>query len=179
MPPRSKLPLLTALPIALSVVGLTACGQTTEAADLGPPHVMGGADDLERGRYLVTIGGCNDCHTDGFLPTEGNIPEDQWLLGSPVGWRGPWGTTYPPNLRLSVQAMTEDEWVATLRDRTTLPPMPWMNVNQMHESDARAIYRYVTSLGAAGEMMPTALPPDVEPTTPYMVLDPVIPEGSD
>jgi len=25
----------------------------------------------------------------------------EWLLGSAIGWRGPWGTTYPPNLRLT------------------------------------------------------------------------------
>ena len=55
--------------------------------------------------------------------------------------------------------------------------MPWSNINQMAESDARVVYQYIFSLGAAGEVMPTALPPDVEPTTPYLSLFPVILEG--
>ena len=37
-------------------------------------------DQVARGRYLVTIGGCNDCHTDGYLQNGGNVPEDDWLL---------------------------------------------------------------------------------------------------
>ena len=28
-----------------------------------------------------------------------------------LGWRGPWGTTYPTNLRLYFQDLTENEWV--------------------------------------------------------------------
>ena len=163
----------------LSVVLSCAIGLVVACRAAAPdgqmePHMIGGTD-VERGRYLAIIGGCNDCHTDGYLQAEGDVPEDRWLLGSPVGWRGPWGTTYPPNLRLSVQALTEDQWVALLQVRTALPPMPWMNISQMAESDLRAMYQYIVSLGAGGEVMPAALPPDVEPTTPYLSLDPIIP----
>jgi mono/diheme cytochrome c family protein len=136
---------------------------------------MAGGSELERGRYMAIMGGCNDCHTDGYLQTEGNVPEDQWLLGSPMGWRGPWGTTYPRNLRLTVQRLTEDDWVTLLKTRKALPPMPWMNVNQMAETDARMLYRYIQSLGAGGETMPAPVPPDQEPTTPYLNLIPTMP----
>jgi len=34
-----------------------------------------------------------------------------WLTGDILGWRGPWGTTYPANLRLLASQITEDEWV--------------------------------------------------------------------
>jgi hypothetical protein len=98
-----------------------------------------------------------------------------WLTGSPVGWRGPWGTTYPANLRLTVSEVSEDEWVAILQERKALPPMPWMNVNEISESDARALYQYIRSLGLAGGRMPAALPPDKEPTTPYLSLFPIEP----
>ena len=54
--------------------------------DMGP-FVQAGTE-IEAGRYLITVGGCNDCHTDGYLQTEGNIPEDNWLTGSKIGWRG-------------------------------------------------------------------------------------------
>ena len=33
------------------------------------------AADIERGRYLVKIGGCNDCHTPGYMQTAGRSEE--------------------------------------------------------------------------------------------------------
>jgi mono/diheme cytochrome c family protein len=140
------------------------------------PQLTGGTVEA-RGRYLAIIGGCNDCHTEGYLQREGNVPEADWLLGSRVGWRGPWGTTYPANLRLTAQDLNEDQWVETLRTRTELPPMPWSSVRQLADADARALYRYLRSLGPGGEYMPAAVPPDQDPATPYLSLDPVIPGG--
>ena len=128
--------------------------------------------DIEAGRYLITVGGCNDCHTDGYLQTEGKIPEGDWLTGSKIGWRGPWGTTYASNLRIRVNEVSEDEWVGILHTRTAMTPMPWMNVNKMSEKDARSIYKYIKSLGSKGEVMPSAIPPDVEPSTPFLLLEP-------
>jgi len=103
------------------------------------------------------------------------VPEEQWLLGTSVGWQGPWGTTFPPNLRLSVQGMTEDQWVEVLHTRKALPPMPWSNVSHMAESDARALYQYIASLGPAGQVAPVAVPPGQTPATPYIPLVPVVP----
>lgn len=157
-------------------IGLLAACDTGPSEEQIGPHVTGGTD-VEQGRYLVIVGGCNDCHTDGYLPTNGDVPEAQWLLGSPVGFRGPWGTTYASNLRLLVGTYTEDQWVDLLHTRTSLPPMPWMNINQMAEADMRALYRYIGSLGAAGEIMPLAVPPDEDPTTPYVSLEPILPGG--
>lgn len=150
----------------LMVVGCTK----NDTADRSP-HISS-ANQIEAGRYMIILGGCNDCHTNGYLMNEGKVPEADWLTGSPVGWQGPWGTTYPPNLRLRVQEMTEDEWVEQLKTRTGLPPMPWMNVNKMSESDARAIYAYIKSLGPKGEKMPLAVAPGVLPQTPYLSLFP-------
>ena len=45
---------------------------------------------VDRGRYLVKITGCNDCHTPGYLLSEGNVLEKLWLTGDKFGWRGPW-----------------------------------------------------------------------------------------
>jgi mono/diheme cytochrome c family protein len=44
---------------------------------------------IERGRYLVSISGCNDCHTGGYAETGGKTPEADWLTGVPVGFSGP------------------------------------------------------------------------------------------
>jgi hypothetical protein len=109
------------------------------------------------------------------MENAGNVPEEQWPLGSQVGFRGPWGKTYPRNLRLTVQDLSEDDWVTMLRSRTTLPPMPWMDINRMGEADPRAIYQYIQPLGPGGRHMLDVVPPDEEPATPYIWLVPVTP----
>jgi mono/diheme cytochrome c family protein len=77
---------------------------------------------IERGRYLVTIGGCNDCHTPFKMTPTGPRPDmDRMLSGHPeqmklppapkasVPWvwsgaatntafAGPWGLTFAANL---------------------------------------------------------------------------------
>jgi len=123
---------------------------------------------VKRGRYLVEIGGCNDCHTAGYAPSGGKVPEAQWLLGDSLGWHGPWGTTYPTNLRLYMQGMTEDQWVKKAKALNTRPPMPWFNVRAMTTGDLRAMYRYVRSLEPVGKPAPAYLAPDKTPPQPYV-----------
>jgi len=76
---------------------------------------------VERGKYLVNIGGCNDCHTPLKMGDKGPEPDMTKLLsGSPEGmvmkspkldmpwmaagsatmtaWAGPWGVSYSKNL---------------------------------------------------------------------------------
>ena len=70
------------------------------------------ADTLvARGRYVISIAGCNDCHTPAFPMKNGKVPEAQWLTGDALGWNGAWGTTYATNLRLYMQDLTEEQWV--------------------------------------------------------------------
>ena len=132
-------------------------------------------DMVERGRYIVKIAGCNDCHTQGYLISAGNVPEEQWLSGDTFGWHGPWGTTYGSNLRLFVSAISEDEWVRTAKTMKRLPPMPWFNLNAMTEQDLRALYQFMLSLGEPGEPAPAYVPPDQKPSPPY-ALFPSLPE---
>jgi hypothetical protein len=123
---------------------------------------------VERGRYLVITAACNDCHTAGYAEAHGNIPESEWLKGDLLGWRGPWGTTYPVNLRLRLSEMTEDEWAEYAKVFETRPPMPWYNIHPMTEADIRSIYKYATSFEDKGEPAPEFVPPDQEPETPYV-----------
>lgn len=120
---------------------------------------------VERGRYLVQISGCNDCHTPGYMVQNGDVPEALWLTGSPVGWTGPWGTTYASNLRLVADGLSETRWLKYAR-REWRPPMPFFNLRSMTDEDLMAIYRYLRHAGPAGEAMPAALPPGVEPDGP-------------
>jgi len=150
---------------ALSVA--LVCGVAAEA-------VAGdkGADAVARGRYLVTIGGCNDCHTPGYMEKGPAVPESEWLTGMPVGFQGPWGTTYAANLRLVAGRMTEVQWVAHARQER-LPPMPWFNLREMTDDDLRAVYAYVRSLGAPGNPAPAYVAPGGKVNTPYFVFVPV------
>ncbi|MDN0077561.1 hypothetical protein QU481_22325 [Crenobacter sp. SG2303] len=140
------------------------------AADKPPLNAQAAAARaVERGRYLVSIAGCNDCHTPGYAMTGGKIPEKQWLVGDKLGWRGPWGTTYPTNLRLRMKNLSEDEWVKVAHTAQFRPPMPWFALHAMTESDLRAIYQFVRYLGDDGEPAPAYVPPDQEPRLPYVL----------
>jgi mono/diheme cytochrome c family protein len=123
---------------------------------------------VERGRYVVDITGCNDCHTPGYAEAGGKAPESERLKGDTLGYRGPWGTTYATNLRLSIGKMTEDQWLKYAKALMTRPPMPWFNVRAMNDADLRALYQYVKSLGVSGVAAPAFLPPDKQPKPPYV-----------
>jgi mono/diheme cytochrome c family protein len=122
---------------------------------------------FSRGHYLAIITGCNDCHTRGWTTKNGNVPEAEWLTGDIIGWWGPWGTTYPVNLRLFFQGITEEAWMLLARTMQARPPMPWYAVRQMKEEDLRAIYHFIGSLGPQGENALPFLPPGREPKPPY------------
>lgn len=128
---------------------------------------MAAPKTAERGRYLVQVCGCNDCHTPGYMMSEGKIPEELWLTGDTFGWRGPWGTTYAANLRLLMQDYTEDAWVTFAKGLKARPPMPWFSVNVMEEQDLRDIYRYIRLKGPSGKPAPAYLTPDQEPPPPF------------
>ena len=79
------------------------------------------ADAAARGKYLVSFGGCNDCHTPLKMTDHGPVPDlARMLSGHPrdnrlpspdlkpgpwfaattgmTAWAGPWGITYAANL---------------------------------------------------------------------------------
>jgi mono/diheme cytochrome c family protein len=136
----------------------------------------GDSGAVARGRYIVQTSGCNDCHTAGYIVKAGKIAEKEWLKGDAVGFRGPWGTTYPPNLRLYFAAVSENAFIADARSGRMRPPMPWFNLAAMTDADLRAIRSYVRSLGDPGAPAPAYVPPDTEPSTPYIVFVPQPPK---
>jgi len=131
---------------------------------------------ISRGRYLVVTSGCNDCHTPSYPEQAGQVPESAWLVGNSTGFKGPWGTSYPANLRISAAQMTEQQFVARARSEM-LPPMPWFNLKTMSDADMSAIYQYIRSLGQAGTPAPAYVPPGSEPSTPYIVFVPQESQG--
>ena len=139
----------------------------------------GGEISVERGKQVSITHGCHDCHTAGYVESDGKLDPAAALKGSPIGWRGPWGTTYALNLRLTVaeKAKTEDEFVQFAKTFKTRPPMPWYNVHAIDESDLRSLFQYIKSLGEPGEQAPAAVGPGEEPKTPYYMLQPTMPRG--
>ena len=98
------------------------------AASAGPvlaagAPVPGQPDKVARGKYLVTIAGCNDCHTPWkpgpggaapdmsrmlsghpetlAMPPAPQLPPGPWLVtaaGTNTAWAGPWGVSFTANL---------------------------------------------------------------------------------
>jgi mono/diheme cytochrome c family protein len=156
---------MTVIVKALTALAAAAC--TVGMADAAENASGSLPADVTRGKYLVQVAGCNDCHTAGYAETGGKVEESKWLLGDRLGWRGPWGTTYASNLRLAVKDMTAEQFIARARSPLR-PPMPWFNLVAMRDGDVKAIYAYLKHLGPAGEPAPEFLSPDRTPTGPVV-----------
>jgi len=109
-------------------IGLMMCGMALSAH---APAADKGTDAkklkamIEHGRYLVNLGGCNDCHSPKVFTPMGPVPDTTRLLsGSPAAnplpeipkgviaqdkwgalatndltaWAGPWGVSFARNL---------------------------------------------------------------------------------
>lgn len=114
MRPKVKSTLAAAV---AALASLTALAEGAEPAATAP-----GADALARGKYLVTVAGCNDCHTPWRMGPKGpepdmtrmlsGHPEDSTLPPAPepagpwivaaaatnTAWSGPWGVSFTANL---------------------------------------------------------------------------------
>ena len=85
-----------------------------------------------------------------------------------MGYRGPWGTIYPANVRREFARISESDWLFMVTTRGGHWPMVWHDLRLLDDGDRRAIYRFVKSLGPKGAPAPDDLPPSVEPKTPYI-----------
>ena len=149
------------------IVATVAIGSLTSSAAVTEQKDAKLSAEAARGKYVVQIAGCNDCHTPGYTSSAGKVEEKLWLTGDQLGWRGPWGTTYASNLRLLVKDMSADQFVKLARSEVP-PPMPWFNLRAMTDRDVKAIYAYLKHLGAAGQPAPQYLPADKTPAGPFV-----------
>lgn len=159
---------LSCLALAAPLLAACTAPAATETAAAKPAALSSEADLLARGEYLVRIAGCNDCHTPAYAERGGNVPKEEWLVGSPLGFNGPWGTTYAANLRLKAGEMDEAGWLKYTGELHTRPIMPDFALRAMHEDDRRALYRFIRALGPGGGKAPDYLPPGKTPPLPYM-----------
>ncbi len=162
--------LIIFLPLLISAQ--TPANQKAKATAQGPSKTT---PQVAQGRYLVMMSGCNDCHTHGYMQLQAKVSESDWLTGESVGWYGPWGTTYPINLRLFMQSLSEDAWIQFSRAAKSRPAMPWWALHEMKNQDLRAILLFVKNLGPKGVNAPAYLPPNQKPKPPYFEL---VPQGA-
>ena len=135
----------------ITLLGLAAIGATLpilagkeakpakSTADSATPT----ASRLERGKYLVNFGGCNDCHTPLKMGSKGPEPDfSRMLSGHPgdmqlppppklenspwfaatagmTAWAGPWGISYAANLtpdeNTGLGIWTEEMFIKAMR----------------------------------------------------------------
>jgi len=145
----------------IAVVAMLSCAKPAEQA-APAPAAMTQEQKVERGQYLTTIMGCNDCHTPGTF--YGAPDFDRKLSGSELGWVGPWGTTYARNLTPDMETglgkWSEDDIAKALRTgmradgSEILPPMPWPMYTNMTDDDVYSIAAYLKTLPPVSHKVP-------------------------
>lgn len=135
---------------ALSIVallGAMACNQAPAASQEAPEAEAAASepagDLVARGEYLVTVMGCDDCHTPKMMSEQGPVPDmSRRLSGHPAddepgpppalpggwmaatnfhltAWSGPWGISYAFNLTpeeiTGLGIWTEEMFISALR----------------------------------------------------------------
>jgi mono/diheme cytochrome c family protein len=70
---RAMLGLAAALVLAL--VPSAGRSAETQATKPGAAAPAASRKQIERGRYMMVVGSCNDCHTSGFAARNGDVPE--------------------------------------------------------------------------------------------------------
>jgi mono/diheme cytochrome c family protein len=160
----------------VSLAGVIALALPLVAA---APHRAEKARRIERGEYLATVMGCNDCHTPGMLYGQPDFARR--MGGSDLGWRGPHGVSYASNLtpdtETGIGRWTEQQIVNAIRagmrpdGRQLLPPMPWPNFARLTDEDAFAIAAYLKSLPPVKHASLGPVPPDRAAAVTGSILD--------
>lgn len=128
---------------------------------------------IERGKYLVTLGGCMDCHTPGYF--FGKPDMARFLGGSEVGFEIPGlGVFHGPNItpdpdtgigKWSVaQIVTALKTGKTPEGRELAPIMPWRALANLTNDDATAIAVFLKSVPPVNNKVPGPFGPNDKPT---------------
>jgi mono/diheme cytochrome c family protein len=162
----------------LIALAIASCSKpaTQENATTAAPE-----DSIARGRYLVTLAGCNDCHTPGYF--YGAPDTTRMLSGSEVGWLTPLGTAYARNITpdstTGIGTWTSEQIVTAIRtgqrpdaSHILLPPMPWPDFSHLTDKDAYAIAAYLKSIPAVSHRVPDIVPPGKKASTPVIPIPP-------
>ena len=135
----------------------------------------------ERGKYLVTLGGCTDCHTPGYF--FGKPDATRYLGGSEVGFEIPGlGIFHGPNLtpdrETGLGGWTDAQIAAAITTgkrpdgRELAPIMPWHALASLTKDDVGAIVAFLRSVPAVKNKVPGPFGPSEESTSFVMKIVP-------
>src|SRR5882757_4629437 len=137
--------------------------------------------DAGRGKYLVTVMGCNDCHTPGYF--FGKPDMARFLGGSEVGFEIPGlGVFHGPNLtpdkETGLGGWTDAQILTALQKGTTpdgrmlAPIMPWHAFANLTPQDAQAVVAFLRSIPPVKNKVPGPFGPTEPPTSFVMKIVP-------
>jgi mono/diheme cytochrome c family protein len=150
-------------------------------AMIATSHNASAQTPIERGKYLVAFGGCNDCHTPGYF--FGKPDMARYLGGSEVGFEMPGlGVFYGPNLtpddETGLGKWSADEIATAITKgqrpdgRMLVPIMPWHAFAKLTLEDVRAITAFLKSLPPVKNRVPGPFGPTEKPTSFVMKIVP-------
>jgi mono/diheme cytochrome c family protein len=143
-----KLIIFIVVLVILPVIMLTGCNNSKRTADQSTkenqPVQPVAEDPVKKGEYLVTLGGCNDCHSPKEMGPQGpSVIKERMLSGYPSdrpikqadpkvlkeGWvllvpdltsaSGPWGVSFSANLtsdQTGIGNWTEENFLRALKE---------------------------------------------------------------
>ena len=110
---------------------------------------------IERGKYLVVVASCNDCHTPGFFLGKPDIAK--YLGGSDMGFEIPGlgvfaGRNITPDKETGIGNWTDEQIAAAITTgkrpdgRQLAPIMPYPAFSYMTKEDVAAIVAFLRSV---------------------------------
>jgi len=118
---------------------------------------------VERGKYLVTLGSCTDCHTPGYFFGKPDLA--RYLGGSEVGFEIPGlrvfhGPNLTPDSETDLGNWTIAQIVTAIQTgkrpdgRELAPIMPWRSFSNLTKDDVTAIAVFLKSIPAVKNKVP-------------------------
>jgi len=119
---------------------------------------------VKRGAYLVTIGGCTDCHTPMGKDMR---PQMALEFGGGFLLKGPWGEVASANITpdpSGISYYTEELFLQTIRSghvkaRKLNQIMPWHRFRNLSDVDLKAIFAYLRTLKPVSHRVDNTEPP--------------------
>jgi len=133
-----------------------------------PASVRADEAQIARGKYLVGIAGCTDCHTPGYF--FGKPDMEKYLGGSDVGFEMPGlgvfvGRNITPDEETGIGAWSEEDIIRALQTgqrpdgRELAPIMPWHAFATLTKEDVTAIAAYLKSIPPVSHKIPDPVGP--------------------
>jgi mono/diheme cytochrome c family protein len=118
---------------------------------------------IQRGKYLATIGGCNDCHTPGYF--FGRPDKSRFLGGSDVGFEIPGLGVFVIGEWSAEEIVTAIQTGKRPDGRMLAPIMPWHALAQLTANDAAAIAAFLQSIKPVNNPTPGPFGPGEKVST--------------